>query len=121
MTFWHVLKTFFPHPSKGWGNHWEVGNDDWGLLQFLRRAQEINPSCLTERAHDLLVRLLDPEETVQPWQECRDLTVFHTSWTPEDVTPHIPKVSPQKAKKRSILLQGLKNRHRKPSIRKKRR
>lgn len=38
-----VLRVFLPHPAQGWPTYWQVGQKEFGLVEFYRRASDILP------------------------------------------------------------------------------
>jgi hypothetical protein len=70
LTVWDVLKVFQANSAAGWPTEWQVGNNEYGIRRFFERAADVL-SALDEPTKDLMLSLIDPNNTEEPLSRCR--------------------------------------------------
>ena len=53
-----------------WPTEWQVGNNEYGIRRFFERASDVL-SALDEPTKDLMLSLIDPDNTEEPLSRCR--------------------------------------------------
>jgi hypothetical protein len=66
---WDVLKVFQANSAAGWPTEWQVGNNEYGVRRFFERAADVL-SGLDDPTKDLLLSLIDPDNTEEPLARC---------------------------------------------------
>ena len=69
LTVWDVLKVFQANGARGWPTEWQVGNNEYGIRRFFERAADVLPA-LNESTKDLMLSLIDPNNTEEPLDRC---------------------------------------------------
>ena len=70
LTVWDVLKVFQANSAAGWPTEWQVGNNEYGIRRFFERAADVL-SALDDPTKDLMLSLIDPDNTEEPLSRCR--------------------------------------------------
>lgn len=69
-TIWEILKLFRGRPGSDFPTDWEVGDKNYGIRRFLRRAAVLAPTRVSDEIRQMIVDLIDPTNINEPTTLC---------------------------------------------------